>query len=569
VGLFVLVGGVMYVGAERSAARQAEVGSRYVADFTRARLEQVMQSGASRELIERAASTILASLAGSSPYTVRLYPAAGAASEATDQPGTRLAWVFATGREAHGREGHRYVTYFPVVAKPACVACHTKVGCGGLLSVLEVSHDLEADLAPQRLGLLLLLLLVLPLPLLVALAASRRFTARLSRAVGVVHEGARKVARGEELGPSDLTPDLAYEELEVLFDEVRVLADALQETRDLRFQVSALDAMTLSAEPVADWRNEVAHVAAALRRTMPLRALVTAFARLDGAVDVAVFWSGAPSDAERQALVGIVAAKWAGTGRAPAAGAYEHVVVPAPSSDAPALPDLGDCIATFHGTRIPRVGGVTQVGLVLASGFVVRPLVLRSVLGTLQGTVGALHAIDGYLRQIEYHATRDALTQLPNRRMFNELLACEVERARRHGYSFAVLMLDLDGFKQVNDRWGHAFGDRFLAAVAQALVAVARTEDVLARYGGDEFVLIASGADVERIRQVGQRLLERLAAFSMPAPDGTPLGAAASLGAAVFPQNGADAQEIFRRADAEMYRAKSAGKGCLRIAGVS
>ena len=565
--VFGAVGGTMYVGAQRAAARQAEVASRQVADLTRGRLEQVMQTGASREVIERAATAILAALSNPSGYVVHLHPSPDDTEGPAAGGSSRLAWVFATGNESYERDGDRYVTYFPVVARQSCLPCHANVAPGALLSVLEVSHDLGPDLAPQRHSLLLLLLTVLPLPLLLALAASRRLGGRLSGAVRVLRDGTRKVARGEDLDEHDLSPELAYLELERVFQEVRGLAVALQETRDLRFQVEALDALVLTAEPVADWRHEVSRVTAALRRGLPVRALVTAFAGSDGSSLVVVFWNGPSTALERAALTGLTQSRWEGAGNAPPDAAFEHLDLPAPTADAPALPDLEACTVTFLGTRVPRVGGITQVGLALASSVAVRPLALRGVLSALQSSVGALHAIDGYLRQIEYHATRDVLTQLPNRRMFSELLTYEIERARRHDYAFAVMVLDLDGFKQVNDTWGHAYGDRFLAAVAEALRGVARTEDVLARYGGDEFVMLASGADAERIRLLGERLLARLATFSIEAPDGTRLGASASLGAAVYPQHGNDPQELFRCADAEMYRAKAAGKGCLRIAG--
>jgi diguanylate cyclase (GGDEF)-like protein len=356
-------------------------------------------------------------------------------------------------------------------------------------------------------------------------------------------------------------------ELDELFAEVRGLAEALMETRDLRLQLGALDAMALTAEAVRDWRNEMSRVVAALRRSIPLRALVTAFARPEGAVDVVVFWNGESSGAERRALVDLTRARWEGTGAAPDQAAFAHADLPGPRGDSPPPPPLDACRTSFFGVRVPQVGGVTQVGLAIAGDFAVRPLALRGVLATLANAAGALRAIDGYVRQIEFHATRDALTELPNRRMFFELLHYEVERARRHGYLFAVLVLDLDGFKQVNDTYGHAYGDVFLAALAANLREIARTEDVLARYGGDEFVMLLSGANAEHARAVGERLIERVAAFTLTAPDGAVLHAGVSVGVAVHPRDAASADELFRRADTEMYRAKAAGKGCLRMAG--
>ena len=563
--VFVAVGAVLYLGALDSATHQAEEAADQVAVLSRARLEQVMQSGASREVLERAAAAIVASLADSGTYAIHLHP--GKATSTPQPPSRRLAWVYATGRATTGREGSRYAAFFPVEARRSCLSCHSGASEGEMLAVLEVSHDLAPDLAPQRNRLLLILLALLPLPLLASWGGARLVTTRLSRAVRTLRQSTRKVADGEDLSPSDLSPDLAFEELERMFAEVRGLTGVLQDARDLRGQVAALDAMTLSADPAADWRHEVAHMTAAMRRALPVRAVVSAFALADGRREVVVFWNGAATDGEREAMVGITRDKWSGQGAAPEPQAFEHWDVPLPEADADSAPELEHCRTLFFGLQVPQAGGATLVGLAVAEGFTARPLAFRGVLAALLSTVGALRAIDGYLRQIEYHATRDALTELPNRRMFGELLSYEVERARRRDYCFAVAVVDLDGFKQVNDTWGHAFGDRFLVSVAEALRGAARTEDVVARYGGDEFVMLASGADAESVRTLGRRLLDRLATFSMPAPDGTPVGASASIGAAVYPEHGKTADELFRRADTEMYRAKAAGKGCLRIAG--
>ena len=114
--------------------------------------------------------------------------------------------------------------------------------------------------------------------------------------------------------------------------------------------------------------------------------------------------------------------------------------------------------------------------------------------------------------QLQEIADRDALTGLFSRRRFQEELEREVSRARRHGRPGALLLLDLDGFKQVNDTLGHAAGDELLTRIGEALRSILRDSDVLARIGGDEFALILPDTDVAAARVVGEKLIEAVRA---------------------------------------------------------
>jgi diguanylate cyclase (GGDEF)-like protein len=144
----------------------------------------------------------------------------------------------------------------------------------------------------------------------------------------------------------------------------------------------------------------------------------------------------------------------------------------------------------------------------------------------------------------------DELTKLPNRRAWNDGLGKELRRAMRTGDEVCVVILDLDRFKQVNDRDGHAEGDRLLRMVAEAWSAVVRPYDLLARHGGDEFSLILSGVD----RDVAATIVDRLHAAM---PDGHTF----SAGIAQWDRAEA-ADELVTRADAALYEAKQAGRDC-------
>jgi len=166
--------------------------------------------------------------------------------------------------------------------------------------------------------------------------------------------------------------------------------------------------------------------------------------------------------------------------------------------------------------------------------------------------------------QIKYLATHDGLTELPNRLMFNQLLSHAVQGAKRYQKQFAVMFIDLDGFKVVNDTLGHDAGDRLLREIAVRFKHTLRAVDVVARLGGDEFVVMMEDiAAPEQAAVLAQRILDAT---------GKPFGLAsgecrvtASIGICVYPENGDDEQTLMKNADAAMYRAKETGKDNFRF----
>jgi diguanylate cyclase (GGDEF)-like protein/PAS domain S-box-containing protein len=165
--------------------------------------------------------------------------------------------------------------------------------------------------------------------------------------------------------------------------------------------------------------------------------------------------------------------------------------------------------------------------------------------------------------QLQHNAFHDALTGLANRALFTDRLGHTLSRTDRGGAPVAVLFVDLDDFKAVNDGAGHAAGDELLVAVAERLRTVLRPGDTIARLGGDEFaVLVEDAADRRHAEAAADRLLEALAA-PFPAGDrqGEQLRISASVGIALGEAGRTDAAELLRHADVAMYAAKEAGKG--------
>jgi diguanylate cyclase (GGDEF)-like protein/PAS domain S-box-containing protein len=151
-------------------------------------------------------------------------------------------------------------------------------------------------------------------------------------------------------------------------------------------------------------------------------------------------------------------------------------------------------------------------------------------------------------------AHRDSLTGLPNRMAFEDTLSRTVHSAQRHGEVFSVLFMDLNGFKRINDTYGHGVGDELIRATAKRLAGVGRESDFVARLGGDEFVVIARTSGSVEARRLAERLAVAIAEpFGLSAAE---VGISVSIGIANFPRDGIDGPELIRNADTAMYRAK-------------
>jgi diguanylate cyclase (GGDEF)-like protein len=161
-------------------------------------------------------------------------------------------------------------------------------------------------------------------------------------------------------------------------------------------------------------------------------------------------------------------------------------------------------------------------------------------------------------QQLQFLATHDLLTELPNRFLFNDRLQHALTKAKRYHSSFAALFLDLDGFKEVNDSFGHQKGDLVLQQVAKRLKSCVRESDTLARLGGDEFSYILEDIQDEQTAfGISHKILTMLAEPFLV--DGKEALVTASIGISLYPEDGDDTEALLKKADSAMYKAKEAG----------
>jgi diguanylate cyclase (GGDEF)-like protein len=174
------------------------------------------------------------------------------------------------------------------------------------------------------------------------------------------------------------------------------------------------------------------------------------------------------------------------------------------------------------------------------------------------------HDLENARAEAERLSRVDALTEVFNRRHFSEVLAAELARTRRGGPAPAVLLLDVDHFKRVNDEHGHLTGDAVLKAAAERIASVLRGSDCLARWGGEEFAILAPETDRDGAAQLADRARAALAEHPVEV-DGLAIGLTASVGAAVAGDGLETADALVSSADQALYEAKRAGRDCARL----
>lgn len=220
-------------------------------------------------------------------------------------------------------------------------------------------------------------------------------------------------------------------------------------------------------------------------------------------------------------------------------------------------------IATKRSLHRDAAGNLLLVGII-------RDITTRKSLEeSLRRTTEELSRSNQELRQsqtrLHYLANHDSLTGLPNRQLFNEKLQQTIDWAAQESRFVALLFIDLDGFKQVNDRLGHSVGDKLLQSVSKRLIASLRASDTVARLGGDEFtVILPSVPGLQEVEMVAQKIIETLALpYSF---EGQVVRVSASLGIGLYPEPCGSMDLLLQGADSAMYRAKASGKNQYAIA---
>ena len=573
--------GVSYFAVNRildyTVRENARLSSATLAQVTFASMYQLMSTGWSRRQAEGFLGAVSGAAQGT-PTTVRIFRSAiveqdygTIAQPALDAP---LRQVLATGRPIteSGNDGVRYL--MPLVADKRCLLCHAHAVKGSVMGAVDVRQDFAPLLKKAHADFVLWLSAIAPLAMAIAAIVVWRVNRRLEQSIGVVDQAVAQVGKVGDLRRLQLAEhDLGFDELNKLFGHLGELMDKLRsvavDKNVLHFEIGLLEKFVISSEVVRDWGDYISRLLAEINQVMTTHLMFSLFRIGEDAYDLEIFWFQPPAEATRK-LVETHVRALIGADKRFDGNAAVHVRHHAPSEGTPLNLDAKAVLLHTKSLIVdqPKIGGIVGIGVHAEKAEdETLWLVTDSILATMLNVVGSVKAIHKYTRDMEYYATRDPLTDLYNRRVFWELFEYEVARAQRHNYRFALLVVDLDNFKLVNDAYGHATGDHYLQAVAQAMKKVLRPGDIFARYGGDEFVALLPEISLDAAATVAQRVLEAAAALELPAHDDARVTGSVSIGLAVYPLHADNAKDLFLFADNMMYKAKGAGKHQVGVPG--
>ncbi|KGA93740.1 diguanylate cyclase/phosphodiesterase (GGDEF & EAL domains) with PAS/PAC sensor(s) [Leptospirillum ferriphilum] len=342
-----------------------------------------------------------------------------------------------------------------------------------------------------------------------------------------------------------------------------------QSTAILHSELAIVSNLVITSNVIQRWNDYMKDIFLSMSEILPMDCLFSVFTTAEGSCSVNVFWSYTPSSDEQEKLERVVHRNLFSVGgeRYLSDLHFEHVFQNQTRHSHHLSRSFLDFFL-FSRTLFldtPKVGGILGIGILPSDKKdpAVR-IVTDSILPSTLNALGSAKAISDYTRKMEYHAVRDPLTCLYNQRVFWDFLEDEIARAGSRGDVCSILFIDIDDFKQINDRFGHAFGDRFLLHVTEILSGVCSSGDILCRFGGDEFSVILPGEDTEIVRKKAEDIRDAVRS-PLYAEDRTPVSSSVSIGVATWPHHGRESRDIFRVADHAMYQAKKGGKDAVIV----
>lgn len=465
------------------------------------------------------------------------------------------------------------VSLFPQKAEARCLSCHANAKEGDVLGIMHISQDLGQEINEAKSQFFLFFLMLLPLPILMAYLIGLKLTSVLNTAINTLREQVQNIHKVRDL--KSIQPALIlseYREFQQLGQEFQALAEKLQTVavdRDiLEFEIQLLDKFIITSEVVKDWKEHINYLINEITKILPLYALFVVF-RTDDEQRFAmeIFWAGRPTPKMKKAFEDSACKQIEGHPilRLDPTIDIHHSIANEERDLSEHVLDLELQTKSLM-LETPKIGGVVGVGVQsLIDQDLTRTMVIESILTTLINVVGSIKAINKYTHDLEYYATRDPLTNLFNQRVFNEMLAYEKGRAERKNYKFSMMVLDFDNFKNVNDRFGHAFGDVMLQTFANRVHDVLRPGDVFGRYGGDEFVILLPETDIEQAFVVANRIIKAVREIEKVTDQGQKAHVTCSIGIANYPDHAQSTKELFVVADNMMYKSKHTGKDQISI----
>ncbi|AXH12538.1 putative bifunctional diguanylate cyclase/phosphodiesterase [Halarcobacter bivalviorum] len=538
---------------------------------------QIMRKGWSREDLNLFTASLEENFAGSN-YEINIYRSEKVKElfgEMEEKQKDKTLIDVLNGRipEYKSFEDNVVRNIMPLKASQECLMCHANAKVSDILGMVEVKQDLNTIFNESKFQFIIFFLIIIPIFLISAFISSRYTNKKITKSLDLFKEKVENINSVDDFKQFDSKNiDLYFKEFNEIIQNVDNMAEKLKnvavDKELLEFEIKLLDKFIITSDVVKDWREYICDLLLEINKIMETYTLMTMFRVDDDQFEVDIFWLGNPQDEVKEVFEEYINSviKTSEYFKGMTDFKIKHIIANRDKK----LYNLQKADIEYRSKSLfldtPKIGGIVGIGLQsVLSTDPIRYIVVDSILTTMANLVGSVKAINKYTQDLEYYAARDPLTDLFNQRVFNDMMIYEIKRAKKHNYSFALMIIDCDNFKPINDNFGHAFGDKFLQTIADILEEEKRDEDIVARYGGDEFTIILPECDTNGAYTVAQRISQRISQEKLLAPDGTYVGVTISIGISVYPDHTTSQKELFIIADHMMYEAKDEGKNSIKL----
>ncbi|NTV09278.1 MAG: bifunctional diguanylate cyclase/phosphodiesterase [Zoogloea sp.] len=345
------------------------------------------------------------------------------------------------------------------------------------------------------------------------------------------------------------------------FDQMfSYLMDSLVERDLLERQSQVLEHVILSHERIGQWKEFVQAILSDFHAIFPFDMFFVAFAEEHGLV-LYVYYFGETTEADRQNIRRRLAQHMIASLGLPPDSPLDYEEFHIQRGKRIRTVDTNQMITVKVPEHAPQLAGL--LGVTFLSSVALTPReqsVVRAILAVMVMVVGSSKVLSRTLAELEYYSAHDPLTGLYNRRQFQAMLDYETGRSARHKHEFAILLLDMDDFKDVNDTYGHPTGDQVLCGVAETLRALTRKGDLATRIGGDEFAVMLTETNQAGAMRVAQKIGKALREKEFVSPNGNRFHITVSIGVVSYPVDAKSVSDLLAGVDLAMYRAKELGK---------
>ncbi|MHB1664821.1 MAG: putative bifunctional diguanylate cyclase/phosphodiesterase [bacterium] len=479
---------------------------------------------------------------------------------------------FLTGLPSYKKINGLSVYAYPLKDKESCLKCHTMAKAGDVNGVTEVSFNPAYLTQKFKNYYYALLLLIFLLPITGGAFVAFILRKSVKNGINSINKEVKNIntVRDLKMLESNLA-DLKFDEFNSVYQGILRLSSKLREVaidKDiLEFETKLLERFIITSEVVRDWKEHVFNLLIEMNNIIKVYNVFSIFVQDEDLIELEVFWRGEPSGKTKKMFDEMINESIYYDNSNIFLKDIKNIIITHNIADKKIkLAELTAEDILLRTKKVildaPHIGGIVGIGVQSEESLdSTRELVINSVLTTLLNVIGSIKAIYKYTKDLEYYATRDGLTGLYNQRVFNEFLHYETERANRNNSIFSLLFIDLDNFKFVNDMYGHNFGDKMLQNIGEVLNKLKRSEDILARYGGDEFAIILPGAGIEQAYMIAERIREKIGLMQMNDPEHKKsVGITVSIGVTSYPMSAGTEKDIFMLTDNMMYKAKAKGK---------